>query len=146
MLMKTSGLVNVIDVDDGSHVVVANLIATLIIAPMDGDPKKVVLKEGATVTNLTYMAGCKEVTIESGLIKQIQFTYTPVEPKMIPGCECDEVSTFDDEFKPTAMIIDCSTDGDSIIRTVKFDSIIDCSVEETVGDEGTAEDGTEETP
>ena len=47
MLMKTSGLVNVIDVDDGSHVVVANLIATLIITPMDGDPKKVVLKEGA---------------------------------------------------------------------------------------------------
>ena len=65
---------------------------------------------------------------------------------MIPGCECDEVSTFDDEFKPTAMIIDCSTEGDSIIRTVKFDSIIDCSVEEAVGDEGTAEDGTEGTP
>ena len=82
--MLMSGLVNVYDVEDNSRVVTANLVVSLIITPVDGDPKKVVIREGETVSNLKYMVGCNEVTIESGTVKAINFDYTKVEPKMDP--------------------------------------------------------------
>lgn len=123
--MLMSGLVNVYDVEDNSRVVAANLVVSLIITPVDGDPKKVVIREGETVSNLKYMVGCNEVTIESGTVKAINFDYTKVEPKMDPDCGFELESTFNESITPVSMIVDCSTEGDSIVRTVKFGAIID---------------------
>lgn len=124
--MLMSGLVNVYDVEDNSRVITANLVVSLIITPVDGDPKKVVIREGDTVSNLKYMVGCNEVTIESGTVKAINFDYTKVEPKMDPDCGFELESTFNESIIPISMIVDCSTEGDSIVRTVKFAAIVDC--------------------
>lgn len=136
--MLMSGLVNIYDVEDNSRVVAANLVVSLIITPVDGDPKKVVIREGETVSNLKYMVGCNEVTIESGTVKAINFDYAKVEPKMDPDCGFELESTFSESITPVSMIVDCSTEGDSIVRTVKFDAIIDC---DATSDDT---DGTEE--
>ena len=124
--MLMSGLVNVYDVEDNSRVVAANLVVSLIITPIDGDPKKIVIREGDTVSNLKYMAGCNEIAIESGTVKAINFDYKKVEPKMDPDCGFELESTFNESITPVSMIVDCSTEGDSIIRTVKFGAIVDC--------------------
>ena len=136
--MLMSGLVNVYDVEDNSRVVTANLVVSLIITPVDGDPKKVVIREGETVSNLKYMVGCNEATIESGTVKAINFDYAKVEPKMDPDCGFELESTFSESITPVSMIVDCSTEGDSIVRTVKFGAIIDC---DATSDDT---DGTEE--
>lgn len=136
--MLMSGLVNVYDVEDNSRVVTANLVVSLIITPVDGDPKKVVIREGETVSNLKYMVGCNEVTIESGTVKAINFDYAKVEPKMDPDCGFELESTFSESITPVSMIVDCSTEGDSIVRTVKFNAIVDC---DAAADDT---DGTEE--
>ena len=136
--MLMSGLVNVYDVEDNSRVVTANLVVSLIITPVDGDPKKVVIREGETVSNLKYMVGFNEATIESGTVKAINFDYAKVEPKMDPDCGFELESTFSESITPVSMIVDCSTEGDSIVRTVKFDAIIDC---DATSDDT---DGTEE--
>ena len=136
--MLMSGLVNIYDVEDNSRVVAANLVVSLIITPVDGDPKKVVIREGETVSNLKYMVGGNEVTIESGTVKAINFDYAKVEPKMDPDCGFELESTFSESITPVSMIVDCSTEGDSIVRTVKFDAIIDC---DATSDDT---DGTEE--
>lgn len=135
--MLMSGLVNVYDVEDNSRVVAANLVVSLIITPVDGDPKKVVIREGETVSNLKYMVGCNEVTIESGTVKAINFDYAKVEPKMDPDCGFELESTFSESITPVSMIVDCSTEGDSIVRTVKFNAIVDCdaAAEDTDGTE-----------
>lgn len=125
--MLMSGLVNVYDVEDNSRVVTANLVVSLIITPIDGDPKKIVIREGDTVSNLKYMVGCNEVTIESGTVKAINFDYAKVEPKMDPDCGFELESTFSESITPVSMIVDCSTEGDSIVRTVKFNAIVDCN-------------------
>lgn len=136
--MLMSGLVNVYDVEDNSRVVTANLVVSLIIASVDGDPKKVVIREGKTVSNLKYMAGCNEVTIESGTVKAINFDYKKVEPKMDPDCGFELESTFNESIMPISMIVDCSTEGDSIVRTVKFDAIVNCDA--VVDDAGSEEE------
>lgn len=136
--MLMSGLVNIYDVEDNSRVVAANLVVSLIITPVDGDPKKVVIREGETVSNLKYMVGCNEVTIESGTVKAINFDYAKVEPKMDPDCGFELESTFSESITPVSMIVDCSTEGDSIVRTVKFNAIVDC---DAAADDT---DGTEE--
>ena len=136
--MLMSGLVNIYDVEDNSRVVAANLVVSLIITPVDGDPKKVVIREGETVSNLKYMVGCDEVTIESGTVKAINFDYAKVEPKMDPDCGFELESTFSESITPVSMIVDCSTEGDSIVRTVKFNAIVDC---DAAADDT---DGTEE--
>lgn len=135
--MLMSGLVNIYDVEDNSRVVAANLVVSLIITPVDGDPKKVVIREGETVSNLKYMVGCNEVTIESGTVKAINFDYAKVEPKMDPDCGFELESTFSESITPVSMIVDCSTEGDSIVRTVKFNAIVDCdaAAEDTDGTE-----------
>lgn len=143
LMIGMSGLVNVHDIQDNSRVVAANLVVSLIITPADGDPKKVVIREGETVSNLVYMAGCNEVTIESGTIKAINYDYHEVEPKMDPDCGFELESTFNESITPISMVVDCSTEGDSIIRTVKFNAIVDCDATEDAAEDG---EESEDTP
>ena len=59
---------------------------------------------------------------------------------MDPDCGFELESTFNESIMPISMIVDCSTEGDSIVRTVKFDAIVDC---DAVADDAGSE---EETP
>lgn len=103
---------------------IPEISTTIVITSQDGSVKTLVVKEGDTVENLTYVDSGNLHTI-SGVVKVIKYTVAKDNSSVNSNCIHNTVSDFAKRVSISSLTVDCSDKYHSDIRYVPVSCIRD---------------------